>query len=114
MQVRYMGFDHVESARAFHFDVLTEGEPKRRCTVNADLRLFLRYRVAIQEGPSLCACKLTADMQSNVEGTHELTADDLLAYTSRRAAEEARRAATRKSRGAEEREEKMQTAAAAG
>jgi hypothetical protein len=99
-----MGFDHIESARAFHFDVLAEGAPKKRCTVTADLRLFLQHRIAIQEGPALSASKLAADMQNQVEGTHELTADDLLAYANRRTADEARRAATRRSRKAEQQE----------
>jgi len=98
MQVRYMGFDHVDSARAFHFDVFAEGVPKRRCTVTADLGLFLQHHVSIQEGPALCAGKLTADLQNQSEGGHELTADDLRGHTNRRDMDDALRAATRKSR----------------
>src|SRR5438094_608986 len=102
MQVRYMGFDHIQSARAFHFEVLREGEAKLRRTVVVDLRLFLEHRVSIQEGPALSACKLTADLQNPFVGTHELTADDLRAYAARRAADDARRAGARKSRRTEE------------
>ena len=103
VDVRYMGFDQVQSGRAFHFDVFAEPEPKRRCTVIADLRLFSQHRVGIQEGPALCAGKLIADLQMRFDGTHELTAEDLRAYTNRRHADEERRAATRRSRRAEER-----------
>jgi len=102
MQVRYMGFDHVDSARAFHFDVLADGQPKRRCTVTADLRLFLEHHVSIQEGPALCACKLNADLQNQSDAAHELTADDLRGHTNRRDVDQALRAATRKSRKSNE------------
>jgi hypothetical protein len=103
VDVRYLGFDQVQSGRAFHFDVFAEPQPKKRCTVTADLRLFSQHRVGVQEGPALCAGKLIADLQIRFDGAHELTAEDLRAYTSRRRADEERRAATRRSRRAEER-----------
>jgi hypothetical protein len=75
--VRYVGFDHINGLRAFHFDVLGQGRAPRRCTIQADLRLFPQHGVAVQEGPALCARKLSFTLANSGTETHELTAEDL-------------------------------------
>ena len=97
-QIRYVGFEHIQNARSFHFEVLTLGSARKLYTVRADLALFLRHQMAIQEGPALCARKLTFDLANGVAGGHELTADDIRAHLDRRKAEQAARIGTRKSR----------------
>jgi hypothetical protein len=107
MEFRYMGFDQKENARTFRFDLVTKGEPNRRFTVTADLALFLSQRIAIQEAPSLCAQKLTSNLELGVETGHQLTEADLRAYANARllAAEqkaEMRRNSGRRAAGARE------------
>jgi hypothetical protein len=97
MELRYQGFDQAENARVYRFDLVIKDRVTTRLVVTADLALFRTYHVAIQEGPSLCAQKLAADLQVSPEGTHELTIDDLRAYADARAAEEARKLQARKS-----------------
>src|SRR5262249_19102022 len=77
MELRYLGFDQLQNARTFRFEVLVKGAATMQAVVVADMALFLQYRVGIQDGPSLCAARLTADLEQNVEGDHVLTADDL-------------------------------------
>jgi hypothetical protein len=90
-EIRYLGFDQLQGARAYRFGLAAKGRAVRQLIVTVDLSLFLIHHVGIQEGPNLCAKKLAADLESNVEGTHELTADDFRAYTQKREAEEARK-----------------------
>ena len=68
MELRYLGFDHLQNARAFRFEVVVKGAITMQAVVVADMALFLEYRVGIQDGPSLCASRLTADLEQNVEG----------------------------------------------
>ena len=95
MEVRYLGFDQQHNARVFRFEVTAKGEATRHATVTADLPLFRQHGVGIQEGPTLCAAKLVADMEKLIEGEHTLTSEDLLAYAEMRAAGEAKRAEAR-------------------
>jgi hypothetical protein len=97
MELRYQGFDQAQNARVYRFDLIVKDRVTTRLEVIADLSLFRTYHVAIQEGPSLCAQKLTADLLISPDGTHELTIDDLRAYADARAAEEARKQLARKS-----------------
>lgn len=91
MELRYMGFVQLGSARAFRFEIPMKGVPTRKAVVMVEMGLFLQFRVAIQDGPTLCARKLAADLEKSVEGKHTLTADDLRAYSESRAAAEAKR-----------------------
>jgi hypothetical protein len=97
MQIRYLGFEQLKNARAYRFDVVEKGQPNKEFTVTADLALFLEHHVGIQEGPSLCASKLTADLENSCEGEHQLTSADLRAHADARTAEEHRRAEARRS-----------------
>jgi hypothetical protein len=96
MEFRYLGFSQQGSARVYRFDVIAKGEATKHVTITADINLFLAHRVGIQEGPTLCSQKLAGDLQTNFEGEHELTADDLGRYASARALAEAQRAESRR------------------
>jgi hypothetical protein len=49
--------------------------------------LFLKHRVAMQDGPALCLRKLLSDLESTPEcSRHELSNADLLAHASAQAA----------------------------
>jgi hypothetical protein len=95
MELRYLGFDQQLNARRFRYEVIAKGQSTRQAIVTVDMALFLQQRVGIQDGPTLCAAKLAADLENNVEGGHVLTADDLKAHASARAAAEAKRAEAR-------------------
>jgi hypothetical protein len=96
MQLRYMGFDQTNAVRVFRFDSIVDHAPAVRYIVTADLALFLKHRIAIQEGPTLCARKLASDLELPDQQEHNLTNDDLLAYVAARSDAEARKAAARK------------------
>ena len=98
MELRYMGFDQQLNARSYRFEVVEKGQPSRSFVVTADVSLFHRLGVVMQEGPSLSASKLVADLERDLvgAGAHELTADDFRAYVSARSAAEAKRAEMRK------------------
>ena len=96
MEVRYLGFDQEQNARSYRFDVVEKGEPSKRFIVTADLSLFHSHGVVIQEGPSLCAGKLVADLERNFAGAHELTAEDLRSYVNARSLAAAKRAEMRR------------------
>jgi hypothetical protein len=97
MEVRYLGFEQQQNARAYQFDVLEKGEPSKRFIVTVDLSLFRTHGVLIQEGLSLCSNKLVADLARNFDGPHELTVDDLRSFVNARSLAEAKRAEMRKS-----------------
>ena len=96
MQLRYLGFSQVGNARAYRFGVISQTADDREFVVTADLSLFRKYGVAIQEGPSLCAKKLTADLEGPGGGAHELTMTDLGAFTAARTVVEERKLQSRK------------------
>lgn len=80
MELRYMGFEQQKSTRTYRFDRVEQGARTGRFVISADLELFLRHGVAIQEGPALCAKRLAADLTGLHTDTHSLTNDDLLAF----------------------------------
>ncbi|MBS1855132.1 MAG: hypothetical protein JST11_07190 [Acidobacteria bacterium] len=98
MDIRYMGFDQQQNARIYRFDVVEKGHPAKRCLVSVDVSLFLRHHVALQDGPTLSASKLAADIEKNFDGSHELTDQDLREHTAARLQAEAARAEKRSGR----------------
>jgi hypothetical protein len=102
MQLRYMGFDQEKNIREYLFDGLAPGEAAKHFVVSADLALFAKYRVCLQEGPALCLKRLAADLEMLQPLPHELTSDDLDAFTSARAAAAERKTSSRKSRNSPE------------
>ena len=96
MEVRYMGFEQRQNARAYQFNVMEKGQPSRHFVVTADLGLFLANRVALRERPTLSAGKLTSDLPRNFEGERELTANDLREHADAISLAKAQRAEMRK------------------
>jgi hypothetical protein len=99
VELRYLGFDQSENTRSFRYDVIAKGETKRQAVITADMALFLQHHIAIQEGPAVCAVKLTSDLERNFEGEHVLVAEDLQAQVEIRAANEAKRIEARRAGG---------------
>jgi cold shock CspA family protein len=65
-RLRYIGFEHRGNIRAYLFERLSPGSEKRTFTVDADLTLFAKHHVRMQEGPALCLHLLAAEL--NVAG----------------------------------------------
>jgi len=81
-----MGFDQTKNIRKYKFDGVAEDETTTHFVVSADLALFIRHHVALQDGPALCLKKLTADLEALQQLPHELTSRDLAAYVLAQAA----------------------------
>jgi hypothetical protein len=85
---QYVGFQHIGSVRAYRFNRVTQGEETRQFVVNADLALFAKYHVAIQEGPALCLHLLLSaavDIAgASAEPSQSLTDQDMVAHLARR------------------------------
>jgi len=94
-RLRYVGFEHQGNVRAYMFEEIAPGAEKRTFTVNADLALFTRHHVGMQEGPALCLHLLAAelDMAGAAAGTSvqcSLSDREMLAYLASRPAPRAR------------------------
>ncbi len=63
-QLRYVGFRHVENLRRFGFERITPGGPTQCFEVTANLELFHTFRIAIQDGPSLCMRVIAAELEA--------------------------------------------------
>jgi hypothetical protein len=96
MELRYLGFDQKQNTRQYKFDGVANGQPTLHYVVTADLALFREHRIGIQEGPSLCAHKLSSAQQATTEVKLELTGDDLRAHADARSLAEARKAEARR------------------
>ncbi len=96
MVIRYFGFEQRQNSRVYRFDVRIEARLTKQVPVTADMRVFRNHNVGIQEGPSLCGNKPTADMDGGWEGEHEPTAADVRAYADAKALADAQRASTRR------------------
>jgi len=96
VKLRYMGFDQHDNTRAYKFDGIENGHHVEHLVITADLTLFLKHHVSIQEGPDLCARKLNADLAGLGQDDHQLTNDDLLAFATARADEQAHKAEVRR------------------
>lgn len=96
VELRYMGFDQARNTRVYKFDCKGPDKSTVRHVVSADMVLFLQHHIGIQEGPALCAQKLTSDVEAHEKRDHVLTNDDLLAYVAVRTAAELRKASVRR------------------
>jgi hypothetical protein len=96
VELRYVGFDQHDNTRAYKFDSVEKGQPIVRLVITADLTLFLKHHINIQEGPDLCAHKLNADPTGLGLHDYQLTDEDLLAFATARADAEAHRAELRR------------------
>ncbi len=98
VELRYMGFQQKKNRRLYRFDMNDAGTKSSiPHVVSVDMELFLKHHVGIQEGPALCAQKITADLEADRQGDHELTNDDILAYATDRAVAAERKAEARRS-----------------
>ena len=93
-----MGFNQAKNIRKYKFDGVAKDETATHFVVSADLALFVRYRVGLQEGPSLCLKKLSADLEMLQPLPHELTSGDVADHVSAQATAAAERKTSRKRR----------------
>ena len=109
MQLVYMGFTQEAALRCFHFQrVLTQARlanlPKVvQFTMKADMSLFMRYRIPVQEGPALCLQILTNTLagfgeDSVLPASYAITPEHLSSFASARTSVEEAKAARRKPR----------------
>ncbi len=94
-QLRYMGFDQAQNVRLYHFDSIAKGQPVGHFVVSADLMLFQKHHVGIQEGPSLCMHRLATDLEGLSASRHQLTDNDLRDFVSARSVAQARKTGPR-------------------
>jgi len=60
VELRYMGFQQKQNRRLYRFDMNDAGTKSSiPHVVSVDMELFLKHHVGIQEGPALCAQKIT-------------------------------------------------------
>ena len=67
MNLQYMGFEQDANIRKYIFHRVAHGEETKIFVVGADLALFRRNHVGLQDGPALCLRVLTAELEA-VEG----------------------------------------------
>jgi len=63
MELRYMGFRHVNNTREYIFHGVEFGAETKVLVVAAELELFRNCHVRLQDGPVLCLRKLTAELE---------------------------------------------------
>jgi hypothetical protein len=54
LQLRYAGFDQAKDVRCYLFQILPPTEDQKLVVVNAQMSLFVKHGVRIQDGPALC------------------------------------------------------------
>jgi hypothetical protein len=91
IHLRYTGFEQAGNIRSYRFERLLAGEETQTFHVTADLALFKRHRVGIQEGPTLCLEVLMADLRAGdstrlTARLRPLTDPDMLAHLASRPA----------------------------
>ena len=99
-RLRYIGFEHRGNVRVYLFEGLALGAEKRTFTVDADLALFTKHHVGMQEGPALCLRLLAAELDADGAATWtpaqcSLTDRDMLAYLASRPAPRAKHGSKR-------------------
>jgi hypothetical protein len=109
MQFRYMGFSQQANVRRFRFQGLKPAERLTKPSNNidfelsADMALLARYRVRVQDGPSLCLRILTFALSAGEDNapqfaSYAITQGDVAAYTDARNGAEELKAVRRKPR----------------
>ena len=75
--LRYTGFEQIGSVRTYLFNRVVIGQKSTPMVVTAEIPMFLKYHVSIQEGPALCLHVLSLE---SAEGpSRQLTEDDIVA-----------------------------------
>jgi len=88
-EVRYEGFEQKNDVRSFKFRAWRTGEENQEVIVTADLGLFRKHGVTIQEGPTLCLRFLEAEFQQPLVSEsagwkRALTEKEMIAYMAHR------------------------------
>jgi len=83
--LRYTGFEQIGSVRTYLFNHVVIGQKSTPMVVTAEIPMFLKHHVSIQDGPALCLYVLSLEMNkpeaASADGPgHELTEDDIVAY----------------------------------
>jgi cold shock CspA family protein len=87
---RYMGFEHRGNLRLYRFERIVPGESRTTLVVDADLALFAKHHVGIQEGPAMCLRLLAAALDTagvavaQLPPPYVLTDREMLAYLATR------------------------------
>jgi cold shock CspA family protein len=86
VELRFVRFDQANSIRTFHFQACVAGKETRDYSVTADVTLFGKHRIGIQEGPALCSRLVMAGLASSLTETASLalTEKDILAHVESR------------------------------
>lgn len=87
LPLRYMGFEQSGSVRVYRFVRTQLGEARATVVVKADLALFTKHHVGIQEGPNLCLHLLAAALVAGVAlapPPYALTDTEMLFYLANR------------------------------
>src|SRR6266478_2646085 len=87
--LRYSGFDQVQNTRLYLFQSFVPGEKKKLIVVSAEMSLFVKHQVRIQDGPALCLRILKLEMHPldlpQKEPTRRVVTDeDMSAYVAAR------------------------------
>jgi uridine kinase len=75
MVFAYQGFTHESGRRCFLFHSIEANVPIIAYSIQVDLRLFVQYKIPVQDGPSFCLQMLT---KASSEGSSNL--DRLRSY----------------------------------
>jgi len=59
MVFAYQGFTHESGRRCFLFNSVEANVPAMAFTIEVDLRLFVQFKIPVQDGPSFCLQLLT-------------------------------------------------------
>jgi cold shock CspA family protein len=93
--IRYVGFEQTGNIRLYKFERQVPREEAVSAIVSADMALFLKHKIGIQDGPMLCLRLVVAE----IEGTNasedapyrrSLTDHDMLCHLAARRAPEKR------------------------
>lgn len=95
VHIRYVGFEQTEGIRTYRYEGILPGEETRTFNVTAELALFRKHRVGIQDGPALCLHLLLAELDAvRMAGRSPiqfaLTDQQILAYVASRPARTAK------------------------
>jgi hypothetical protein len=94
-QLRYMGFEQTGGVRTYRFERAASGEPTRVIIVTIDVKLFVKHRIGMQDGPTLCLRHLAVPENATVEN-QVIGEADMLAFIASRPAAGPSRAFRRK------------------
>jgi hypothetical protein len=83
--LRYTGFEQIGSVRTYLFNHVVIGQKSTPMVVTAEIPMFLKHHVSIQDGPALCLYVLSLEMNkldaASADGpSRELTEEDIVAY----------------------------------